>query len=444
MKNKTIKTTLTFLITTAVIISAVNTACAVEELKKINLDDAIELSISNNLDLQAARIDVELAKNDIKSANRLKNPDINIFYNFGKAGKSEPQQIGLSETIEIAKRAPRKNFAKSNLYKKEIDVKLSEFTLEMDVRETYADLVGAKTILSSLEEQKKLLQELLKIAQNKYKTDTYAQTEVIQAQIALNQLETKINTAKTSVTTARNNFNKTLNLKENSAVIYDTKEDNLPDETVFISLKTPDFNDPIPDFDSIATRALEKRLDIRAAKQEIDIAKKNLTVVERQRIPDVEISGGYSYLPQSHSETGHFEPGAYAAAGINNIPLLYTYKPEIKNAKLQIEQAQINYESAKNKALKDLSSAYDKFTTSRTNLLFYKQKLIKDSQELIDISKKNYNAGKTDLTSVIVMQQSYQEIVTGYISALTDYYTDWIDFLREVNNEEFELYPANL
>ena len=31
-------------------------------VKKINLDDAIQLSLSNNLDLQAARIEVELAK----------------------------------------------------------------------------------------------------------------------------------------------------------------------------------------------------------------------------------------------------------------------------------------------------------------------------------------------------------------------------------------------
>ena len=434
----------TLILTVLITIILFSSACNAEVLKKINLDDAIQLSVSNNLDLQSARIDVVLAKNDIKTANRLKNPDVNIFYNFGKAGKSEPQQIGISETFEIAKRSPRKNLAKSNLYKKEIDVKLAEFTLEMDVRETYADLVGAKTILSSLMEQKKLLEELLKIAQNKYKTNPSAQTEVIQAQIALNQLETKINTARTNVTTARNNFNKTLNLKENTGIIYDTREDNLPDETVFISLKTPDFNAPVPDFDVIAAKALEKRLDIRAAKQEIDIAKKNLTIVERQRIPDVEISGGYSYLPQSHSETGHFEPGAYAAAGINNIPLLYSYKPEIKNAKLQIEQAQINYESAKNKALQDLSSAYERFTTSRTNLLFYKQKLIKDSEELIKISKRNYDSGKADLTSVIVMQQSYQDIMTGYIYALTDYYTDWIDFLREVNNEDFDLTGENL
>lgn len=418
--------------------------CYAETIRKINLDDAIQLSLSNNLDLQSARIEVELAKNGVKIANRLKNPEFNIFYNYGRAGRSEPQQIGVSETLELAKRAPRKNLAKSELYKKELDVKLAEFTLEMDVRETYVDLVGAKTVLNDLLAQDMLLCELADIAQKRYEAGKASQTDVIQAQIALNRLSTSIHSARTAVNTARNDFNKALNIKEDSGIVYDTQEDFLPGETVFISLKTPDFNNKLPPFELVAQKALEKRLDVRAAKQEVDIARKNLVVVTRQRIPDIELFGGYAYLPRSHADSGRFEPGAYAGANVSNIPLFYTYKPEIKNAKLQVEQSEINYESAKNKALKDLSSAYEKLVTSQTNLLFYKDKLVKDSEELIKISQKNYKEGKTDLTSVVLMQQSFREIVTGYNKALTDYYTDWIDFLREVNQEDFDLFDNNL
>ena len=419
--------------------------CAVSlEVKKIDLDDAIQLSLSNNLDLQSARIEVELAKNGVGIANRLKNPEINFFYNFGRAGRSEPQMLGVSQTLEIAKRAPRKRLAKSELLQKELDVKTAEFTLEMDVRETYVDLVGAKTILNDLTEQREILQELLILAQKRYKANKCSQTDVIQAQIALNKLETEINSAKTLLNLRRNDFNKALNIKENTSVIYDTKEDSLPGETVFISLKTPDYNQKMPTFEEIEKRALDKRNDIKQAKQAVDIAQKNFSVVARQRIPDIEVMGGYSFLPSTHADSGSFESGAYVGANLTNIPLLYSYKPEIKNAKLQIEQAQINYESVKNKAQKDLSSAYDKFLSSRENLIFYKQKLVKDSEDLIKISKKNYNEGKADLTSVVVMEQSYRDILTGYIMALADYYTDWIDFLREVNSEDFDLFGESL
>ena len=419
--------------------------CAVSlEVKKIDLDDAIQLSLSNNLDLQSARIEVELAKNTVGIANRLKNPEINFFYNFGRAGRSEPQMLGVSQTLEIAKRAPRKRLAKSELLQKELDVKTAEFTLEMDVRETYVDLVGAKTILNDLTEQREILQELIVLAQKRYKENKCSQTDVIQAQIALNKLETEINSAKTLLNLRRNDFNKALNIKDNNVVIYDTKEDSLPGETVFISLKTPDYNQKMPSFEEIESRALDKRYDVKQAKQAIDVAQKNLSVIARQRIPDIEVMGGYSFLPSSHTDSGDFESGAYVGANLTNIPLLYSYKPEIKTAQLQIERAQINYESVKNKAQKDLSSAYDKFLASRENLIFYKQKLVKDSEDLIKISKKNYNEGKADLTSVVVMEQSYRDILTGYIMALADYYTDWIDFLREVNSEDFDLFYKNL
>ncbi len=438
------KKTLKFLFTFILIISLQQPHTFAAEIKKINLDDAIQLSLSNNLDLQSARIDVELAKNGVKIANRLQNPEFNVFYNYGRAGRSEPQQIGISETLELAKRAPRKNLAKSELYKKELDVKLAEFTLEMDVRETYVDLVGAKTVLNDLLAQDMLLCELADIAQKRYEAGKTSQAEVIQAQIALNRLSASIHSARTAVNAARNDFNKALNIKEESDIIYDSREDYLPGETVFISLKTPDFNKKLPPFELVAQKALEKRLDILAVKQEVDIARKNLAVVTRQRIPDIELFGGYSYLPHTHADSGRFEPGAYAGANLSNIPIFYTYKPEIKNAKLQVEQAQINYESAKNKALKELNTAYEKLVTSQTNLLFYKNKLLKDSAELIKISQKNYKEGKTDLTSVVLMQQSFREILTGYNTTLTDYYTDWIDFLREVNQEDFNLFDENL
>ena len=433
----------TLLICFVIYFTALNFSISAE-VKKINLDDAIQLSLSNNLDLQAARIEIELAKNNIGIANRLKNPEINFFYNFGRAGRSEPQMLGLSQTLEIAKRASRKKLAKSELLKKELDVKTAEFTLEMDVRETYVDLVSAKTILNDLTEQKEILQELLSLAQKKYKTNKCTQTDIIQAQIALNKLETEINSAKTFLNVRRNDFNKALNIKETDSVIYDAKEDSLPGETVFISLKTPDYNQEMPSFKEIEARALDRRYDIKQAKQAVDIAQKNFSVVARQKIPDIEVMGGYSFLPSTHADSGNFESGAYVGANLTNIPLLYIYKPEIKNAKLQIEQAQINYESVRNKAQKNLNSAYDKFLTSRENLIFYKQKLVKDSEELIKISKKNYSEGKSDLTSVVVMEQSYRDILTGYIMALADYYTDWIDFLREVNTEDFDLSGENL
>ena len=160
-------------------------------------------------------------------------------------------------------------------------------------------------------------------------------------------------------------------------------------------------------------------------------------------MPDVEITAGYLYQPIGVSGEGRFLNGAYAGASLVNLPILYNYSPEIKNAKLEIEKAQLKYAAAQNNAFANLSSAYEKLINTRVNLNYYTDSLIEDSKTMMKTSKKNYEEGKTDLTSLIVIEQSYRSIILGYTYALSQYYSCWINFLREVDVESLEQ-TANL
>lgn len=409
---------------------------ATENIKKIDIKQAIKIAKQNNLDIQASKIDVDIAKNEIKKANRLQNPDIDVFYNFGKAGKGNPQQIGASQTIELAKRGARKNLAKSNLIQTEINLNFDEFNLGMDVREAYINLVASKAVLKNLMVQEKLFEELVEIAEKKVKTGELPEIDLLQARIALNQIITRINSANMTVKTKMIEFNKVINAKLDD---YDSIDDFFPDSNDFLAMLTPKPEAKLPDFEIIKENSLKNRVDLKIAKQEIDVAQKNLAVTIRQRIPDLDIKAGYGYQPEHLSDDGTFRPGAYVGASLVNIPLFYNYSPEIKNAELKVTQAQLEYESAENKALKDLRKSYDQFLTSQQNLNFYNEKLVTDSKNMIEISKKDYESGNANLTSLIVMEQSYEDILEGYTYTVADYYKSWVEFLREVNTEDFDL-----
>ncbi|OLA78008.1 MAG: hypothetical protein BHW55_02990 [Candidatus Melainabacteria bacterium 35_41] len=420
-------------------ICLVSASYAVDIPEKITLPQALDIAVQNNIDYKSAKIDVDIAKNKIKEANRLQNPDFNIFYNFGSAGRGNPQQIGLSETIEIAKRGARKKLAKSNLELTKQNVGYFEFDLKMDVREAYVNLVAAKSVLNALEQQQQLLKDLLEVSKKRVATGASPEMDILQAEIALNQMITQVNTAKVNVKAATIEFNKVINPKEKTDVQFDSADELFNDKENFIALLTPKPDINVPSFDEITENTLKNRFDIRIAKQQIDVAEKNLKVVARQRIPDLAIQGGYGYQPKNFNDEGRFLNGAYAGASLVNLPFLYTYKPEIKNAKLEVDKAQLNYISTQNKAIKDLNSAYEKFVTAKLNLNYYNEKLLKSSEEMIKLSKRSYEAGKSNLTSLIVMEQSYKSIIVGYTYALAEYYNCWIEFLRETNAEEFNL-----
>ena len=429
-----------FFITIIALFCFINTSFGIEDVRKVYLNEAINAALKNNIDLQVAQIELNIAKNNIKSANRLQNPSFDAYYFMGASGRTEPRQLGATQEIEIAKRNARKKLAESNLKLSEKEFDYTTFDLKMDVREAYINLVATKSILFTLEQQEELQEELLKIAKARVKAHSTPQIDVIQAEIALNQMITQVNTANVHVKNALANFNKVINDPNN--IVYDSMDKIFLEENNFEEMLTPAPDYKFPDFSEIKQRALENRYDIKISKQEIDIAEKNLTVVARQRIPDFQISGGYAYKPGAYSDSGNFNNGAYVGGSLVNIPLFYNYSPEIQNATLKLKQAELKNESVQNKAIKDVKAAYDRFLTAADNLNHYESKIVTGSEELIETSKKSYEAGESDITSLIVMKQSYKSIIIGYTQALAEYYNSWTNFLREVNDENFNFAEA--
>lgn len=402
--------------------------------QKISLQEAINYALAHNLNIQSNRLNINIDRNNIKVATHLKNPYIQAFYNSGKAAEDNPNNLGMLFPIEIAKRGVRRKLAQSNLELTKGNVALAELNLRLDVRQAYVDLVAAKSNLKIMDGQRQLLQDLLNVAQLKYNAGAVPQMDVIQAKMTLNQHLIQLNSARTNVLVARFKFNQLLDAND-----FDTKEDYLPEQKEFLDLLTPKSSGKTPSFDEIANTAMSKRLDIKNALQDIDVAQKNLAVTIHQRYPDIEIGGGIIFVPAALATSERTTEGYYIAGNITNIPLLYQYTPEIKNAKLQVEQKQLAYQSLKHKTLLDLHSAYDSFNTVQTNLNYYNDILLSESRQFLNMAKKSYMIGKTSITDYIFIQQAYKNILMGYTNTLADYYDAWIDVLREVNDESLKL-----
>ena len=409
-----------------------NFAFGIVDTKKITINEAVDIASKNNLDILSSRLNIFIEENNIKSANKLQNPGAGVFYNMGNAGKGNPQQAGISQLIEIAKRNPRKEIAQANYEIALTEAMYLEFDLKMDVREAYTNLLARKSVLNTIREQEKILNKLLLQVQEKYKTKEVTQIDVLQAQLLLNQIITEVNSAKYEVKTALYEFNKVINSPDG---FYDTVEDSFTAD--YKPLLIPDADDELPEFDDISNEAIENRYDIKIALQDIDVAEKELKNTIRKKVPDVELTGGYAYQNPGQSGDGSFKHGAFVGANLVNIPVLYNYKPEIKASELKLEQARINYSSVENKAINNLRKTYDKFILAKLTINNYNKNLIPNSEKLIQESRKNYNSGKINLTTLITMEESYKMISVAHTYALADYYNAWNAFIREVNKENF-------
>lgn len=411
-----------------------NIVVSAAETEKIDLKTAMEIAVQNNSDVKLSEIDVEIAKNNIKAANRLQNPSVKTFWNYGEACEGNPNQIGLVQTIELFKRHGRKKLAQANYAIAEEMHEYEIFQLQMDVAEAYVNLVIAKLILKKYERQRAFHEKLLKIANIDKLQQDEKYLDNIEAKIALNQIITEVNKANANAKTARIKFNKILNSTD---INYDSTDSEINKNNDIIGINIPLSSASLPNYKDIEDTAVKNRIDIKIAKKKLDAANKNLSVITRQRIPDIEISGGYGFQTANTSATKRFESGAYLEAGLANLPVFYTYKPEIRNAKLEIEQANINYGATIYNAKKDIEIAYEQFVTAQLNLESYNDTILKDSEQLFTEFEKIYRVKSLDFASLAAVEESYQDLVVGYSNALSDYYLGWINFLREINTQNF-------
>lgn len=416
-----------FLLTLFLIIAASLSAFAVDSKQlahseddkyKIKLQEAMDMALKGNIELQEQRKNLGISQNDIKIANALKNPQFQSNLLMGRIARGNSSQVGVTLPVEITKRGARKKSAEAGLAFTENKINDHEFKLKLRIRTSYFNLLLAKSDLRIMEERKELLEDLYEIAKNKSKKSDSYQIELLQADMRLKKQIIQINKAKANVRTAQYNFNRVLNL-ENNLTLYDSKEDSLFDRS-FVA----DFN--LPGYETLESAAFNNRYDIKMAENKMIKAKRDIDVAVKKRIPDVYVSGGYAF---AHDGT----PGAYVGAGFD-IPSLYMYSPEIKNAKLTYEKAQLEYNSIINITKNVIHTNHDKFIIAKENVEHYDE-ILKESREILKLSKQRYQKGKTTLTGLIVVEHAHQELLNEYLGAIGVYYNAYIALLQEIGSD---------
>ena len=421
------------------------TANAEELHNKISLDMAINLGMAGNIELQETRRNLNIAKNEVKIANSLKNPSFQSNFLMGKVTRGNSSQFGLMLPVEIMKRGERKKSAQINSQIVEQQVKQQEFDLKLRIRTAYFNLLKAKTDLKIMEERKELLADLVDIAKNKPKNAGSYKVDLLQADMRYKKQLIEINKAKANIRNAQYTFNRVLNLEDDST-LYDSMEESLLDKSFTSELQLPEYNMvenaalndkftnlDLPDYEIIEGMALKNRYDIKIAQNKVEKTKKDLILAKRKRIPDVQIGGGYAYQTSAQTK-GEALPGAFVGFNME-IPLLYQYTPDINNAKLNHEKAELDYNSKINITKNTVKTNYDKFIIAQENVSHY-QEIINESEELLKLSKQRYKKGEAPLTSLIITEHSHQTLLNEYISAVGVYFNSYIALLQIIGLED--------
>ena len=133
-----------FLIIITLIITAIPSRA---NIVKISVNQAVDMALENNLELKAKRKNLEIARQEVRAANALKNPQFQSNFLFGKVTRGNSSQFGAVLPVEIAKRGVRKKVALANLNAVSNSIKESEHNLKLDVMRAYFKVLYLKSVL---------------------------------------------------------------------------------------------------------------------------------------------------------------------------------------------------------------------------------------------------------------------------------------------------------
>jgi len=357
----------------------------------LTLESAIRTSLENNYNIRITKNQTEIDRNNVSLANAGILPVVGADLANNRSIQ-ETRQTQSDGSVREVKDARNSNlnygigldwtifdgFAMFANYDrlKELQ-KLGETNMKATILNTVSDVVNNYYYLIRLQKETDATDTAVTIsrlrlntAENRYKIGKAAKLEVLNATVDLNTDTTNLLRLRDMVRARKIILNELLARDVNTA----------------FAIRDSIVTDPSLKFDQLLNLSSQQNPVIQTAFINERIARLNLKQVKATRYPTLGVNTGYNFT-RSHSELGFARDAkgqgfTYGLTASVNIFNGFLQKRNEKNAQIEIENAQLDYNRLKQNITAQLSSAYQ---TYLTNL------------QLVDLEKSNQNVAKQNM-----------------------------------------------
>lgn len=271
-------------------------AGAVVQENELTVEKAIEMALANNPDLQAMKLDVEMANINAKLVDAQLD---DLKAEFINALETAQQKYVTEAKAEMAKKV------------NQLALEALKNQIRLGAQNAYYALLNAQNELALKEQSLRRSQAQLKTAQAGYDVGVRAKTDVLQAEAGVASAEAALAVAKSNVEIKRMELNQFIGAALD-------KEWQLTSTNLAIEKKAIDLDQAI-------AQAQQRRVEVQQKEEEIKVAELNLQLIEK-----------YTYL------------GTYQAQ---------ISKRDLEKAKLQLEKTKQSIAVEVSQAYYNLESA---------------------------------------------------------------------------------------
>ncbi|MFJ9449676.1 TolC family protein [Herbaspirillum sp. NPDC101397] len=369
--------------------------------RPLAVDDAVQIALINNRELQASYSELGIAEADLVQAGRLPNPG----FSFGRTHSGDEIKIERSLSLSVmrlltmpaASRIEARRFEQTKLKVADVMLRTAAQT-----RKAYYQSIAATQTVLYLEQVKQAAEVAHELAARMAKKGNFSQLDAAREQAFYLDTSARLTRARTQVVQERENLIRLLGLRRQDGELQ------LPQ-------RLPDLpKQPVTLADSEHV-AMEQRLDVQSAKLEVAALQTSLGLSKATRFINV-LDLGYV----RNSETGKAAEVGYQAS--IDIPLFDWGGARVAKAEAIYMQAAHRLAATAVQAQSEVRVAYAAQQHAYTLARQYRDDVVPLRKRISDEYLLRYNGMLMSVFELLADAREQAEAVNAAIEASRDYW----------------------
>lgn len=375
--------------------------------KPLTLDRAVQIALLNNRELRAVLEDLGVAQADLVQAGLLQNPTIAGDLVNSTRGNGLGGGVSLTQSLISVFLIPAKvRFAKSQLAHGVVTVGQAALMLTRDVRVAYLDALAAERDLDLQRTMVQAAEVADELATRQLEAGNITPLDRQLFAAALDEARVDWADAQLEARVTHEALTRLLGLWGED-VSWELA-DAMP------ALPTKD-----ADLGSLESRAIRERLDLSAARVEVDSIKYAIGLRRRGVITQIEAG------PVARNEVGNDAGHEWVIGGELSleIPLFDPGHADIGRMRAYLRQAEHRLQDAAIAARSEIRIHRERLVAARRKVEYYRETILPRTEQITALALLQYNAMLIGTYQLLETRSDQAEARREFVHALQDYWT---------------------
>jgi cobalt-zinc-cadmium efflux system outer membrane protein len=381
--------------------------------RSITISDAVSIFLNQNLQLVAARYDIDTVDAEKLTARLRPNPEVSAGFAdaplvfSGSLLKPQTFSYGISQTLELGgKRGKRIEEANANSELARAQFQMVLWQLTNDLKKKFYAVLLAESLLNLAKDNQKTFAETIRHTTEVFQLGEISGLDLQRLEIEKFKFDTEVANSEKDYELALRDLRFTLggDYRSIDVVVAGTIDYYQPYEFSLAELRD---------------KALAARPDLKAAQLSERASDASIRLQDAQRIPDLTVGVGIDQVPQGGN--------SYNVGFGIPIPVHGRNQGERAKALIQRMRAQNEQKLIANQVLSDVDKSLVAFEIQKRRVELYRAGILTKVEDIQRLTEFSLKAGESSTLELLDAIRTRRETLAGFYQTLFDYQVSLLD-----------------